>query len=71
MLEIHESVTLRKIKFLDAGDDGLVLFLETQQSPTHGQSHTFGCLMDETLGRQFLREFSNALELKWGKNNLP
>ena len=67
MPDTHEFVSLRKIDFMDAGEQGLALRRETQQSPTHGRAHAFGCLMDESQGRQFLREFSKALESKWGE----
>ena len=69
MTEAHEFVSLRKINFMDVGEQGLALRLETQHSPTHGQAYAFGCLMNESQGRQFLQEFSNALESKWGKKN--
>lgn len=66
-MQYKEFISLGPVVVADAQEYGLAMRLETQPSPKDGRVHAFGCLLDESLAREFLQEFSTAVEKKWGK----
>ena len=66
-MEYQEFISLGPVVVADAQEYGLAMRLETQPSSTDGRVHTFGCLLDESLAREFLRQLSSAVEDKWGQ----
>ena len=68
-LEYQDFITLEKADIVDAQEYGLAIRLETRPSPTTGQVHYFGCLLDESQARQLSKGLASAVEGKWGKEN--
>ena len=66
-MEYQEFISLGPVVVADAQEYGLAMRLETQPSSTDGRVHTFGCLLDESLAWEFLRQLSSAVEDKWGQ----
>ena len=62
----HNFWPLRKFKLLDAGDEGLGLYLETQQTLERGAPMTFGCLLDAEKEGNFCKNWP----VSWNKNIL-
>ena len=65
MVVQHDFWPLRKVSLFDAGEEGLAIYLETQQTLETGAPKKFGCLVTEDQGVQLLRELASALDKKY------
>ena len=62
-----DFLPFRKATFHDAGDHGLAMRLETQES-TDRRVSVFGCFLSAEQGTQLVQELSKALERKYPEN---
>ena len=62
-----DFLPLRKADFHDAGDRGLAMRLETEETPDH-RVFVFGCFLNAEQGTQLLQELAKALEKKYPSN---
>ena len=64
MSDTMEFLPLRKANFSDAGDHGLAMRLETQETPDH-RVFVFGCFLSAEQGTQLVQELAKALDQKY------
>ena len=62
-----DFLPFRKATFSDAGDHGLAMRLETQES-TDGRVFVFGCFLSAEQGTRLVQELAKALEQKYPEN---
>ena len=62
-----DFLPFRKATFHDAGDHGLAMRLETQES-TDGRVFVFGCFLSAEQGTRLVRELAKSLEKKYPEN---
>ena len=62
-----DFLPLRKVVFQDAGDHGLAMRLETQETPDH-RVFVFGCFLSAEQGTRLVRELAKSLEKKYPEN---
>ena len=64
MSDTMDFLPLRKADFADAGEHGLAMRLETQES-TDGRVLVLGCFVSAEQGRALVLELAKALDKKY------